>query len=113
MLRKPGEWNLRYFKTAGRWYQSPHEHNFDGWLQSLIPGVAPFPADYQQYAYDGSDPDRTAQWVRWNEFTGHMGNGMLKVDRGSMYNSLEVRTPILTAKHRHSPEGGLALVPGC
>lgn len=95
MLRKPGEWNLRYFKTAGRWYQSPHEHNFDGWLQSLFPGVAPFPVDYHQYAYDGSDPDRTAQWVRWNEFTGHMGNGMLKVDRGSMYNALEVRTPIL------------------
>jgi len=94
-LKRPGEWNLRYFKTAGEWYQSNHKHNFDPWLQAIFPGFSPFPQDYAQYYYSGSDPDQTAQWVRWNEFTGHMGNGMLKVDRGSMYNSLEVRTPIL------------------
>lgn len=95
LLRHPIEWNLRYFKTPGEWYQSIHEHNFEGWLKELLPDIGDFPQDYHQYCYAGNQSNRTAQWVRWNEFTGHMGNGMLKVDRGSMYHSLEVRTPIL------------------
>jgi len=95
LLRRPIEWNARYFKTPGRWYQSLHEHNFDGWLENYFPGIAPLPEDYGQYHYSGCEPERTAQWVRWNEFTGHMQNGLLKVDRGSMFHSLEVRVPLL------------------
>jgi asparagine synthase (glutamine-hydrolysing) len=91
----PSEWNLSYFRTAGEWYQATHEHNFESWLKALLPGIGTFPQDYSQYNFDGKQTDQAAQWVRWNEFTGHMGNGMLKVDRGSMYHSLEVRTPIL------------------
>jgi len=95
VLRKPMEWNMRYFRTSGEWYQSTHEHNYEDFLLSLFPDLATFPEDYHQYAYQGKSTDQAAQWVRWNEFTGHMGNGLLKVDRGSMYNSLEVRTPLL------------------
>ena len=95
LLRRPGEWNTRYFKTAGEWYQSRHERNFKGWLESIFLEVAGFPSDYLQYKFDGHDEDQTAQWVRWNEFTGHMQNGLLKVDRGSMFHSLEVRVPLL------------------
>lgn len=95
LLRRPNEWNTRYFKTPGAWYRSNHEHNFEGFLQTLFPDLAPFPEGYQQYSFKGKTADETAQWVRWNEFTGHMGNGLLKVDRGSMHHSLEVRTPLL------------------
>ncbi len=94
-LRRSGEWNLSYFKTPGEWYRSNHEHNFEAWLKGYFPTLAPLPESYQQYDYAGSNPDETAQWVRWNEFTGHMANGLLKVDRGSMYHSLEVRVPLL------------------
>lgn len=94
-FHRPGEWNLSYFRTAGDWYQATHEHNFESWLKALLPGIGIFPHDYSQYDFDGKQTDQTAQWVRWNEFSGHMGSGMLKVDRGSMYHSLEVRTPIL------------------
>ena len=95
LLRRPGEWGLSYFEHPGRWYQSIHEHNFEGWLQNWFQDLQPFPADYLHYEYSGNDPDQTAQWVRWNEFTGHMACGLLKVDRGSMYHSLEVRVPLL------------------
>ena len=90
-----GDWASSYFRTPGRWYQSIHEHNFESVLRRFFPELSSFPSSYHQYDYTGNNKDQTAQWVRWNEFTGHMGDGMLKVDRGSMYNSLEVRTPIL------------------
>lgn len=95
LLHQPEGWNLRYFNTAGQWYQSQHEHNFEGWLKELLPDIKPFPEAYHQYRYNGKQRDHTAQWVRWNEFTGHMCPGLLKVDRGSMYHSLEVRVPLL------------------
>jgi asparagine synthase (glutamine-hydrolysing) len=95
LLRRPGEWNTRYFQTPGEWYRSQHEHNFEGWLKMFFPDIVPFPEDYNQYQYNSGETNFTAQWVRWNEFTGHMGNGLLKVDRGSMYNALEVRAPLL------------------
>lgn len=95
LFRPEGDWASSYFRTPGRWYRSFHEHNFEGILRRFFPDLAPFPESYLQYDYAGNNEDGTAQWVRWNEFTGHMGNGMLKVDRGSMYNSLEVRTPLL------------------
>ena len=34
-------------------------------------------------------------WLRWNEFYGHMQRVLIKVDRMSMGNSLEVRVPFL------------------
>jgi asparagine synthase (glutamine-hydrolysing) len=95
LLRRHKEWNLRYFKTPGEWFQANHEHNSASLLNTIFPDITQFPKDYDQYTYDGNTADKAAQWVRWNEFTGHMGNGLLKVDRGSMYHGLEVRTPIL------------------
>jgi len=95
LLHRPNEWNLRYFKTAGEWFQSNHEHNFKDHLKEIFPNIQPFPKEFNRYDYSGKNADESAQWVRWNEFTGHMGNGLLKVDRGSMFHGLEVRTPIL------------------
>ena len=95
LFRPEGDWASSYYRTPGEWYKSSHEHNFLSMLHLFFPDLASFPQDYQHYDYTGNNADQTAQWVRWNELTGHMGDGMLKVDRGSMYNSLEVRSPLL------------------
>ena len=95
LLRRPAEWNPRYFRSVGGWYLSRHEHNFEGWLKSFFPDISAFPAEYQQYDYSGVDEEVTAQWVRWNEFTGHMQNGLLKVERAAEPFGLDVHLPLL------------------
>ena len=65
------------------------------WLQRILPDMPAWPADFSLFAYTGWEPNRTAQWLRWNEFMGFLTMVLLKVDRGSMYHSLEVRVPLL------------------
>ncbi|PVW16457.1 asparagine synthase (glutamine-hydrolyzing) [Marixanthomonas spongiae] len=43
----------------------------------------------------GSNKKRLQHFLRWNEFYGHMQRVLVKVDRTSMKNSLEVRVPFL------------------
>lgn len=95
-LHRPYEWNPRYFDTVGEWYQSVHEHNFESWLKGLFPGLPPLPSTYQQYDFDGAEPDKTAFWVRWNEFSGHMKAGIDKVVSASEAAGIEVASPLLS-----------------
>ena len=39
--------------------------------------------------------EQLQHFSRWNEFYGHMQRVLVKVDRTSMKNSLEVRVPLL------------------
>ncbi|HSV75390.1 MAG TPA: asparagine synthase-related protein, partial [Chthonomonadales bacterium] len=86
--------NLR-MKSIGHWYRAKHSHVPQGWLRRMVPDLPDWPAGCTLFDYTGSDPDRTAQWLRWNEFAGHLTRVLLKVDRASMYESLEVRVPLL------------------
>lgn len=87
--------NPHYFANIGEWYCAKHSRNPNGLLARAFPDMTGFPADFDLFTYAGTDPDRTAQWLRWNEFTGHLSMVLLKVDRASMYHSLEVRVPFL------------------
>lgn len=95
LLRRQGEWNTRYFATPGEYYQSRHMRNFEGFLAPIFPSLSPLPGNYRLFDYTGSDQDHMAQWIRWNEYHGHLTQVLMKVDRASMYNSLEVRVPLL------------------
>jgi asparagine synthase (glutamine-hydrolysing) len=64
-------------------------------LARIFPEAPSLPEDFDMFDYAGWQPDRTAQWLRWNEFVGHLTMVLLKVDRASMFNSLEVRVPLL------------------
>jgi asparagine synthase (glutamine-hydrolysing) len=89
-----GNYDLRC-RDIGNCYRLKHSRIYDRQLRTLFHDVAPWPARFDLFTYSGWDTDRTAQWLRWNEFVGHLTMVLLKVDRASMYHSLEVRVPLL------------------
>lgn len=64
-------------------------------LRAIFPTLPSLPEDFALFRFEGGDVDRLARWVRWNEYTGHLAGVLQKVDRASMYYSLEVRVPLL------------------
>ena len=83
------------FRTLGHWYRAKHSRLPEHWLERIFPDLPPWDVETNLFDYDGADPDETADWMRWNEFVGHLTMVLLKVDRASMYHSLEVRVPLL------------------
>jgi asparagine synthase (glutamine-hydrolysing) len=90
-----GHQDLRWPGSIGDIYRLKHTHQSEGWLKRILPDLPEWPADFSLFNYIGLEPDRTAQWLRWNEFVGYLTMILLKVDRASMYHSLEVRVPLL------------------
>lgn len=80
--------------TIGRLYQKKHTL-LGEYLEKCFPTLPPISDEADLFDYEGTSPDETAQWLRWNEFQLHLAFVLLKVDRASMHNSLEVRVPLL------------------
>lgn len=81
--------------SLGECHRSMHNHLSEKILKEIFPSLPAWPSESDVYVYDGSDPDQIAQLSRWNEFVYHLTMVLMKVDRASMYNSLEVRVPLL------------------
>lgn len=65
-------------------------------LKKFAPGIGDLPEDFILYAFEKyrSNED-LANYSRYVEFYGQLQRGLKKVDMASMYNSLEVRLPML------------------
>src|SRR5262249_22468755 len=114
-LRKVSEWNRPGFapsarriaakllaiwqshrpRSLGDFYRRKRAHLSEQWLPRLLPDCSQWPRDFSLFAYDDWELNRAAQWLRWNDFLSYLPMILLKVDRGSMYHSLEVRVPLL------------------
>lgn len=82
--------------SLGTMYATMHNEFGGATLSKVAPGLGSPPADFDLYDLEGvPEPDELAQWTRWNEVAGHLEKMLIKVDRASMHESLEVRVPLL------------------
>ena len=81
--------------TPGEAHRTKLSHLPDSWLRRVFPALPSWPTNYVPFAYTSCDPNDVAQWSRWSELVGHLPYVLMKVDRASMYHSLEVRVPLL------------------
>lgn len=94
LLRGNGRGYL-LMNSLGDCHRSMHNHLPEILLKEVFPLLPSWPTECDAFAYSGCEPDRIAQSSRWNELVYHLTMVLLKVDRASMYNSLEVRVPLL------------------
>jgi len=87
--------HLRSYRSLGDWHRTAHVHLPENCLQRIFPRLGAWPQQYDVYDYHDWQDQETAQWLRWNEFISHLTMVLLKVDRASMWESLEVRVPLL------------------
>ncbi len=83
------------YDSLGRLYQRKHTLMAEADLAAVFPTLPPVPPRFDMFVYEGTDPDEAAQWLRWNELHVHLARVLAKVDRASMFHSLEVRVPLL------------------
>lgn len=81
--------------SIGNGHRAMHTRFPEALLKTLFPSLPAWPSGCNAYAYEGCDPDQIAQVSRWHELVYHLTMVLMKVDRASMYNSLEVRVPLL------------------
>jgi asparagine synthase (glutamine-hydrolysing) len=68
---------------------------FNNVMNDLMPDSSITNELKELYTFEGQNQKEFRNWIRYNEFYGHLQRVLVKVDRMSMANSLEVRVPIL------------------
>ena len=82
-------------RSLGDCHRAMLTHLPEMWLRRVFPSLPAWPSQYTAFSYASRDQDSAAQWSRWSEFVSHLPYVLMKVDRASMYHSLEVRVPLL------------------
>jgi asparagine synthase (glutamine-hydrolysing) len=83
-------------ETPGEWVLNGQSHNNAVTMSEIMPGSQNTSGIRRLYKFEyGPNQLEFRNWLRWNEFYGHLQRVLTKVDRMSMANSLEVRVPFL------------------
>ena len=82
-------------RGVGVLYARLHRFLPASFLHAVFPELPGLPEEFRLFESHARSTDGIAQWMRWNEYTGHLTRVLLKVDRASMHHSLEVRVPLL------------------
>jgi len=82
-------------RILGDCHRTMLTHLPEFWLRRVFPSLPAWPSEYKIFEYTSCEPNSAAQGSRWNEFVCHLPYVLMKVDRASMYHSLEVRVPLL------------------
>lgn len=84
------------FPSIGDWYLDAHSGLRDRDFSTIAPDLPGLPETFDLFAYRGPGThDDLMQWMRSNELRCHLPMILQKVDRASMFHSLEVRVPLL------------------
>ncbi len=83
--------------SIGNWVLDQQTHNNLKTVDTFFKSATAISKELKNYYnYTGSlKNEDLMQWLRWNEYYCHMQRVLIKVDRASMGNSLEVRVPFL------------------
>lgn len=93
-ITKPAASGAVYdFKGIDEMAWNVHSHIFNA--DKIVPQSSFYPETRELYRFKGNNQKEFRNWLRYNEFYGHMQRVLIKVDRMSMASSLEVRVPLL------------------
>lgn len=81
--------------SLGSYHRAMLTHLAESWLKGIFPSLPDWACQYTAFDYECIEPDQAAQFSRLAEFECHLPYVLMKVDRASMFHSLEVRVPFL------------------
>ncbi|WP_055445292.1 asparagine synthase (glutamine-hydrolyzing) [Lacinutrix himadriensis] len=84
-----------YFKTLDAFIANKHVKLPAATLNAAFPNISFSKYVNALYAFQNANKQTLLHEMRWNEFYAHLQRVLIKVDRASMANSLEVRVPFL------------------